>query len=199
MLPTMARPASAERPNSISDGKMPRCTLGIRSSTAIAYVLGAIVDGGGRCEEEARQSGAVKSMSKPRSSLRPTLGHGRVPRVRLGRRAAGPSWSIPRLRGRRGRFRGRRRGQRGLPAVARPRFGLGRGSPGPGGPAPGLARLLGGAAQRSPGLSGQRRRRGRRGGHLGEVRLRVGHFWVFFYRLLVLVLLWQPFGFDLLV
>ena len=46
--------------------KMPRCTLGIRSSTAIAYVLGAIVDGGGECEEEARPSGAVKSMSTNR-------------------------------------------------------------------------------------------------------------------------------------
>ena len=155
--------------------KMPRCALGIRSSTRIAYVLGAIVDGGGRCEEEARRSGAVKSMSKPRSSLRPTLCHGRFPRVRLGRCAARPSWSIPRLRGRRGRFRGRRGGQRVLPAVARPCPFLGRGSARPSGPAPRLARLLGGAAQRSPSLPGQRRRRGRRGGHLGEAGSRVVH------------------------
>ena len=154
--------------------KMPRSTLGIRSSTRIAYVLGAIVDGGGRCEEEARQSGAVKSMSKPRSSLRPTLCHGRFPRVRLGRCTARPSWSIPRLRGRRGRLRSRR-GKRVLPAVARPCPFLRRGSPGPSGPAPCLARLLGGAAQRSPSLPGQRRRRGRRGGQLGEAGSRVVH------------------------
>ena len=154
--------------------KMPRCALGIRSSTPIAYVLGAIVDRGGKCEDEARRSGAVKvDVNETRGSLRPT--HGRLPRVRLGRRAARPSWSIPRLRGRRGRFRGRRRGQRGLPAVARPCPFLRRCSPGPGGPAPGFARLLGGAAQRSPSLPGQRRRRGRRGGHLGEAGSRVVH------------------------
>ena len=167
--------------------KMPRCALGIRSSTAIAYVLGAIVDGGGECEEETRRSGAVKiDGNKPRRSLRPT--HGRLPRVRLGRRSARPRGFSP-------RFVRRRRGKRVLPAVARPSPFLGRGSSGPSGPAPRLARLLGGAAQRSPRLSGQRRRRGRRGGHLGEAGLRVVHFLVF---LLSLVLLWQPFVIDLL-
>ena len=155
--------------------KMPRCTLGIRSSTPIAYVLGAIVDRG----REMRGRGATErrreiDVNKTRGSLRPTLGHGRFPRVRLGRRAARPSWSIPRLRGRRGRLRSRR-GKRVLPAVARPGPLLRRVSPGPGGSAPGLARRLGGAAQRSKCLSGQRRRRGRRGGHLGEAGLRVVH------------------------
>ena len=48
--------------------KMPRCALGIRSSTPIAYVLGAIVDRGGKCEDEARRSGAVKSMSTNRGA-----------------------------------------------------------------------------------------------------------------------------------
>ena len=155
--------------------KMPRGALGIRSSTAIAYVLGAIVDRG----REMRGSGATErrreSVNETRGSLRPTLGHGRLPRVRLGRRAARPSWSIPRLRGRRGRLRSRR-GKRVLPAVARPGPLLRRGSPGPSGAAPRLARGLGGAAQRSKCLSGQRRRRRRRGEHLGEVGLRVVHF-----------------------
>ena len=156
--------------------KMPRCTLGISSSTPIAYVLGAIVDRG----REMRGRGATERRHeiidvKPRRLLRPTLGHGRLPRVRLGRCAARPSWSIPRLRGRRGRFRGRRGGQRVLPAVARPCPFLGRGSARPSGPAPGLARLRGGAAQRSPSLPGQRRRRGRRGGHLGKAGHRVVH------------------------
>ena len=156
--------------------KMPRCALGIRSSTPIAYVLGAIVDRGremrGRGATERRRE--INRCQQTRRSLQSTLGHGRFPRVRLGRRAARPSWSIPRLRGRRGRLRSRR-GKRVLPAVARPRFGLGRRSSRPRGPAPRLARLRGGAAQRSPSLPGQRRRRGRRGGHLGVVRLRVVH------------------------
>ena len=137
-------------------------------------------------------------VNKPRRSLRPT--HGRLPRVRLGRRSARPRGFSPRfVRRRRGRFRGRRRGERVLLAVARPGPFLGRGSSGPSGPAPRLARVPGGAAHGSKGLSGQRRRRGRRGGHLGEAGLRVVHFLVF---LLSLVLLWQPFvrsGFDLLV
>ena len=49
--------------------KMPRCTLGIRSSTPIAYVLGAIVDRGGKCEEEARPSGAVNNRCQQTASL----------------------------------------------------------------------------------------------------------------------------------
>ena len=149
-------------------------------------------------ERDATERRRGIDVNKTRRSLRPTLGHGRLPSVRLGRRAARPSWSIPRLRGRRGRLRSRR-GKRVLPAVARPGPFLGRVSSGPGGPAPRLARVLRGAAQGSKGLSGQRRRRGRRGGHLGEAGLRVVHFLVF---LLSLVLLWQPFvrsGFDLLV
>ena len=157
--------------------KMPRCALGIRSSTPIAYVLGAIVDRGGKCEDEARRSGAVKvDVNETRGSLRPTLCHGRFPRVRLGRRAARPRGFSPRFVRRRrcGRVRGRR-GKRVLPAVARPGPFFRRVSARPGGPAPGLARLLGGAAQGSPSLPGQRRRRGRRGGHLGEAGSRVVH------------------------
>ena len=42
--------------------KMPRCTLGIRSSTAIAYVLGAIVDRG----REMRGRGATKRRRESR-------------------------------------------------------------------------------------------------------------------------------------
>ena len=49
--------------------KMPRCALGIRSSTPIAYVLGAIVDRGGKCEEEARPSGAVNNRCQQTASL----------------------------------------------------------------------------------------------------------------------------------
>ena len=59
---------AAERPNSVSDVsrcKMPRCTLGIRSSTPIAYVLGAIVDRGremrGRGATERRREIDVKT------------------------------------------------------------------------------------------------------------------------------------------
>ena len=81
----MARRAGAAgRLNSVSDVNAP-CTLGIRSSTAIAYVLGAIVDRGremrgrgatkrrreSRCQRNARLI-AADAWPPPKRSPRPT-------------------------------------------------------------------------------------------------------------------------------
>ncbi len=85
--------------------KMPRCTLGIRSSTAIAYVLGAIVDRGremrgrgatkrrreSRCQRNARLI-AADAWPPPTRSPRPTF---RAPTWVFATIRSPATWEIP--------------------------------------------------------------------------------------------------------
>ena len=69
VLPAMAKRAGRGTSELHVRCKMPRCALVTSSSTQIAYVLGAIVDRGGKCEEEARPSGAVNNRCQQTASL----------------------------------------------------------------------------------------------------------------------------------
>ena len=85
--------------------KMPRCTRGIRSSTAIAYVLGAIVDRGremrgrgatkrrreSRCQRNARLI-AADAWPPPTRSPRPTF---RAPTWVFATIRSPATWEIP--------------------------------------------------------------------------------------------------------